>query len=109
MFCVQAHGCIEVLVAAMACTDVVCAQFAVWAVQSLTGVLTSLVAHALLVTASALIHADFSGNCSTVSGGASPFQSDSSYTLSLLLAPSLYAGLQTRAACQGVPKDGLKI
>lgn len=61
-FRVQAHGCIELLVAAMASTDAVCAQFAVWAVQSLTGVLTSPVENALSVTASTLTHADLSGN-----------------------------------------------
>ena len=88
----QAHGCIEVLVAAMASTDVVCAQFAVWAVQSLTGVLTSPVANALSVTASTLTHADLSGNRSIHSGGASRFQSES-YILSLLMAPSLHGGL----------------
>ena len=33
----RANGCLEVLVTAMASSDVTCAQFAVWAIQSLTG------------------------------------------------------------------------
>ena len=38
----QADGCLEVLVTAMASSDVTCAQYAVWAVQSLTGELSTL-------------------------------------------------------------------
>ena len=33
----QADGCLDVIVAAMASSDVTCAQYAVWAIQSLTG------------------------------------------------------------------------
>ena len=33
----QAAGCLEVLVAAMMSADFICAQHAIWAVQSLTG------------------------------------------------------------------------
>ncbi len=33
----QANGCLDVLVTAMTSSDVTCAQYAVWAVQSLTG------------------------------------------------------------------------
>lgn len=33
----SSNGCLEVLVSAMMSADVTCAQYAVWAVQSLTG------------------------------------------------------------------------
>ncbi len=33
----QAEGCLDVLVSAMASSDAICTQYAVWAIQSLTG------------------------------------------------------------------------
>ena len=48
----QAAGCLEVLVAAMMSADFICAQHAIWAVQSLTGGSCSLHKTALAVSRS---------------------------------------------------------